>query len=93
MKELLPFAFGLVAGCSLAAVERRRLRSALTIAVALVGGACASAINGELGTSLWPLFVSLDAILVYVGLATSAVLLAAHVPGRLASIGRRNRQR
>jgi hypothetical protein len=82
MKEFLPFALGLAGGYVLSGIDRRWLRSAATVGIALIGGACVSAINGELSGALWPLFVSVDALLVYVGVATSTVLLAAHVPDR-----------
>ena len=83
MKEFLPFAVGLAAGYLLSGIDRRWLRSTATVGIALIGGACASAINGELTGALWPIFVSVDALLVYLGVATSTVLLAAHVPDRL----------
>jgi hypothetical protein len=74
LKELLPFAIGLAAGLCLLRIERRRLRVLATIVVALAGGVCASAINGELVGAVWPLFVSLDAVLVYAGVGSSAAI-------------------
>ena len=85
MKEFLPFALGTAAGYVLSFVDRQRLRAVATVVVALIGGACASAVNGELGGSLWPLFVSVDALLVYLGVATSAAIRASGVHQGVAS--------
>jgi hypothetical protein len=41
-------------------------------------GALMSWINGELGGSLWPLFVSLDAILVWAGAGVAALAFTVH---------------
>jgi hypothetical protein len=90
MKELLPFALGIAAGHALSFVDRQRIRAVATIVVALVGGACASAINGELAGSLWPLFVSVDALLVYLGVATSVAIRAAGVRHGVVSFVRRS---
>jgi hypothetical protein len=89
MKEFLPFLLGVAAGYPLGSIDRRRLRAAVTLGVALVGGACASAVNGELAGSLWPLFVSVDAVLVYLGVATSAAIRAAGVRRGVVSFVRR----
>lgn len=89
MKEFLPFALGIAAGQVLSFVDRQRLRAVATVVVALVGGACASAVNGELAASLWPLFVSVDALLVYLGVATSVAIRAAGGRRGVASYVRR----
>jgi hypothetical protein len=89
VKELLPFALGIAAGYALSFVGPERLRAVATIVVALVGGACASAVNGELAGSLWPLFVSVDALLVYLGVATSIAIRATEVRRVAASFARR----
>jgi hypothetical protein len=90
MKEFLPFALGIAAGYELSLVDRQRLRTVATVVAALAGGACASAVNGELTGSLWPLFVSVDALLVYLGVATSVAIHAARVRERVASFVRRS---
>jgi hypothetical protein len=89
MKELLPFALGVAAGAGLSFVPRQRLRALAAILVALVGGACASAVNGELGGSLWPLFVSVDAVLVYLGVTAGIALRSAAGRRAVTSIVRR----
>jgi hypothetical protein len=89
MKEFLPFAVGIAAGYVLSFIDSQPLRAAATVVLALVGGACASAVNGELGGSLWPLFVSVDALLVYLGVATSVAIRNAGVRHGVASFVRR----
>jgi hypothetical protein len=67
VKELLPFCAGLATGLGLMSVRSMRLRwFALPFACVPIG-ALMSWINGELGTGLWPVFVSFDAILVWAG--------------------------
>ena len=89
MKELVPFALGIAAGYALSFVNRQRVRAVASIVVALVGGACASAINGELGGSFWPLFVSVDAVLVYLGVAAGVAIRSAVGRPAVTSVVRR----
>jgi len=66
VKELLPVALGILVGSGAASVRSARLRSLLLPLGALVGGAAASAINGELADERWFLFISFDALLVWI---------------------------
>ena len=68
MKELLPLCAGLAAGGFLRLlVQSARLRSALAPVLCLPAGALVSFVNGELSGNLWSLFVSVDAVLVWLG--------------------------
>jgi LPXTG-motif cell wall-anchored protein len=75
MGEILP----VVLGCSLVSLMAlpRKWRTVLFPIGCVVLGAVASAVNGELSSSVWPIFVSADALLVWMGaaLATSAYWL------------------
>lgn len=83
MKELLPLCVGLAAGVSLQTlVGSGRLRSVLLPGVCLPTGALVSWVNGELSGNLWPLFVSVDAVLVWLGAV--AVLGASLLRQRMA---------
>ena len=73
MGEFLPFLIG--CGIALAfASPARRIRPAAPLACVL-GGALASAVNGELAGPLWALFVSFDAALVWIGAAATTAIL------------------
>lgn len=72
MKELLPFCAGLAVG-GLFTFRPLRGRPILLPLVCVPVGALMSWINGELGGSLWPLFVSFDAILVWAGAGVAAL--------------------
>lgn len=76
MKELIPLCAGLVLGASLALVPSARFRAVLLPVLSVVLGALASWLNGELGTRWWALFVSFDAILVWLGAVTAFVFIA-----------------
>lgn len=67
MQELLPFGAGLVFGLLLMLWGGPRSRWFSLPVVCVPLGALFSWINGELGTSIWPLFVSFDALLVWAG--------------------------
>jgi hypothetical protein len=67
MKELLPLCAGFAVGGCLSFVRSARLRTALLPAACVPVGASMSWVNGELGDRLWPLFVSFDALLVWLG--------------------------
>jgi hypothetical protein len=74
VKELLPFCAGIATGFGLAAVRSLRFRWLALPFTCVPIGALMSWINGELGSGLWPVFVSFDAILVWAG---AALVLAA----------------
>ena len=67
MKELIPFGAGLLLGGWLATVQSVRLRAILLPVLCVVVGAAASWLNGELQSRWWALFVSVDAVLVWLG--------------------------
>ncbi len=68
MRELLPFLAGCVVG---GAVTRLPMwaRAVTLLLACLIAGALASAANGELASGYWAVFVSFDAILVWLGAA------------------------
>lgn len=74
MKELIPLCAGLVVGGSLSSLRSAQLRAILLPVLSLVVGALASWLNGELGSRWWALFVSFDALLVWVGAVTAFML-------------------
>lgn len=76
MKELLPLCAGIASGCGLAFVRPVTRWLALPLACVPVG-AFMSWVNGELGSSFWPVFVSVDAILVWAGAMLTLATLAA----------------
>jgi hypothetical protein len=83
VKELLPFCAGLVVGGLLFAFPvPRRLRTILLPVACVSVGAWMSWVNGELHGSLWPVFVSFDAILVWAGAAVAVLLLSARARRR-----------
>ena len=70
MGEALPVLLGFAAGLSTAGMARHRFR----FAVCLAAGVLASAANGELNSSLWPLFVTGDFALVLLGAGVGAAI-------------------
>ena len=76
MKELLPFCAGLVTGCGLAFVRPMVRWFGLPVAC-LPLGALMSWINGELSSGWWPVFVSIDALLVWAGAVLALAVFAA----------------
>jgi hypothetical protein len=75
VKELLPLAAGTLIGLFLMNVRPIRRRAVLLPAVCVAAGGLASWVNGEL-ESRWALaFVSVDAILVWVGAAAASLLV------------------
>jgi hypothetical protein len=76
MKELLPFCAGLAVGGSFALLGPFRGRTLLLALSCVVVGAMMSWVNGELGGSLWPVFVSFDAILVWAGAGVAALVVS-----------------
>ena len=89
LKELLPVTLGVLAGGGAAALRSLRLRMAALPVGAVVGGATASAINGELADERWALFLTFDALLVWLcafvtcGLVRSLRLVSAERPERV----------
>jgi peptidoglycan/LPS O-acetylase OafA/YrhL len=83
MQELFPLAAGAVIGLAVQRVRSPRLRTVALVVLCLIFGALASYISGELEVS-WG-FLSVDALLVWVG-ALLAVLLVAVWRRRTASI-------
>lgn len=78
MKELVPFCAGLVLGGLLFAFPGSRRARAILLPVLCVSvGALMSWVNGELHSRVWPVFVSLDAILVWAGAAVAVLVLSA----------------
>lgn len=67
MQELLPFGGGLAIGFALSLVTMHRLKWVIFPVACLVVGVLMSWLNGELTSTLWPLFVSFDAFLVWAG--------------------------
>ena len=82
MKELVPFCAGLVVGGGLAMIRSVRLRRVLLPVLAVVVGALASWVNGELGSRWWALFVSFDALLVWLGAVAAFALVGWRVRAR-----------
>ena len=78
MKELLPFCAGLVLGGFVFAFPgSRRARAILLTSACVSVGALMSWVNGELYSGVWPVFVSLDAILVWAGATVGVLVLSA----------------
>jgi hypothetical protein len=75
MREVIPLFAGLLVGGGLALVRSMRLRAVLLPVLSLVVGAAASWVNGELQSHWWALFVSFDALLVWLGAVTAFALL------------------
>lgn len=73
MKEFLPLLIGCVVGLVVLRVPRRA-RPIVVPLGCILGGATASAINGELAGPLWGLFVSFDAAMVWLGAAVAILL-------------------
>jgi hypothetical protein len=75
MRELIPLFAGLLVGGGLALVRSMRLRAVLLPVLSVVVGAAASWVNGELQSRWWALFVSFDALLVWLGAVTAFALV------------------
>jgi hypothetical protein len=76
MRELIPLFAGLLVGSGLALVRSTRLRAFLLPVLSVVVGAAASWVNGELQSQWWTLFVSFDALLVWLGALTAFAVVA-----------------
>ncbi len=77
MKELVPLVLGLAIGVSLQGIRLTRLRGGSIAAAAVAAGIFASAVNGELKDKGWFLFVSIDTLLVGLGVIGGLTLVAA----------------
>jgi hypothetical protein len=76
VKELLPLCAGVVVGWCLSFVRTPRTRWSLAPVACIPVGALVSWINGELGSDIWPLFVSFDALVVWGGAILVLVLVS-----------------
>ena len=76
MREVIPLFAGLLVGSGLALVCSIRLRAVLLPVLSVVLGASASWVNGELQSHWWGLFVSFDALLVWLGAVTTFAVVA-----------------
>lgn len=74
MQELLPLALGAVIGLAVQRIQATRLRVITLVVLCLVFGALASFLAGELEVSLG--FISIDALLVWVGALVAVALTA-----------------
>jgi hypothetical protein len=74
MSELLGVVLGVATGGGLSCFRSRRLRVVLLVPAVLLAGVVTSAVNGELGTALWAVFVSFDTLLAALGVAVGSAL-------------------
>jgi small basic protein len=91
MREFLGVVLGVAIGVGLPSVRSRHLRAALLVAAVLLAGVVTSAVNGELGTGLWAVFVSFDTLLAGLGVALGLALGRLRVASRLWALADRNR--
>jgi hypothetical protein len=77
VKELLPVTLGVIVAGGAAAVRSLRRRALLLPVGAILAGACASAINGELASERWMLFVTFDSLLVWLSAFVTCGLVQA----------------
>lgn len=74
MGEFLPFLLGCVVGAVLTRVPAKARAIAL-VPTCIGAGVLASGINGELESGIWPVFVSFDSLLVWLGVAITTATL------------------
>ena len=74
MHELLGIVLGAAIGGGVAAIGPPRLRAALLLPALLAAGVLTSAINGELGSGFWGVFVAADTLLVALGFVLGLAL-------------------
>lgn len=67
MHELLGIVLGAAIGGGVAVIRPQRLRAALLLPALLGAGVLTSAINGELDSGFWGIFVAADTLLVALG--------------------------
>jgi hypothetical protein len=75
MHELLGIVLGLAIGSGVAAIKPRRLQAAALLPAVLAAGVLTSAVNGELGSGLWGVFVAVDTLMAALGVALGAALV------------------
>jgi hypothetical protein len=85
MSEFLGVILGTAVGLALSRVPSRRLRALLLVPAVLLAGAVTSAVNGELGSDLWAVFVSFDTVLVGLGVMLGLALTRLRLPRPRAS--------
>jgi hypothetical protein len=67
MHEIIPVAAGVVVGLAVTLIANLRLRAVVFVVLCVAVGALVSFMMGEMETGLAPLFVSFDALLVWLG--------------------------
>jgi hypothetical protein len=80
MSEFLGVILGTAIGLASSRVHSRRLRALLFMPAVLLAGAVTSAVNGELGSHLWAVFVSFDSVLVGLGVMFGLALTRLRLP-------------
>ena len=75
MSEFLGVVLGLVIGVGVSRVRSRGLRAFLLVPAVLVAAVVTSAVNGELSSGLWPVFVSFDTLLAALGVMLGFTVL------------------
>lgn len=74
MHELLGIVLGAAIGGGVATITPARLRAAVLLPALLAAGLLTSAVNGELGSGLWGVFVAVDTLLVALGFVLGLAL-------------------
>jgi hypothetical protein len=75
MHELLGIVLGAVIGGGVAVIRPARLRAIVLLPALLAAGVLTSAINGELGSGFWGVFVAVDTLLVALGFVLGLALV------------------
>lgn len=74
MNELLGIVLGAAIGSGVATLRPRRLRAIALFPAVLAAGVLTSAVNGELGSGFWGVFVAADTLLAALGVALGMAL-------------------
>ena len=85
MSEFLGVILGTAIGLAISRVRSRRVRALLVLPAVLIAGVVTSAVNGELGTGFWAVFVSFDTVLAGLGVMLGLALARLRVPRALRS--------
>lgn len=88
MSELLGVVLGAAIGIGVSSLRSRRLRALLAVPAVLLAGVVTSAVNGELGTGLWAVFVSFDTVLAALGVTIGFAIARLPVLPRLRPLRR-----
>ena len=80
MSELLGLVLGTAIGLAVSQVPSRRLRASLLVPAVVLAGVVTSAVNGELGSGLWAVFVSFDTVLAGLGVMLGLALTRLRLP-------------